>query len=69
MEYIGSQHDKMFKEIFSRKEEMTDFITHALPQVAKYLDISTLQLDTTQYIDKKLQVGYSDLVYNCKYQI
>ncbi len=67
MEYIASQHDKYFKEIFSRKEEMTDFITNALPQIAKYLDINTLQLDTTQYIDKKLQVGYSDLVYNCKY--
>jgi predicted transposase/invertase (TIGR01784 family) len=67
MENIANQHDKYFKEIFSRKEEMIDFITNALPQVAKYIDVSTLQLDTTQYIDKRLQVGYSDLVYNCKY--
>jgi len=67
MENIASQHDKYFKEIFSRKEEMIDFITNALPQVTKYLDINTLQLDSTQYIDKRLQVGYSDLVYNCKY--
>jgi len=67
MENIANQHDKYFKEIFSRKEEMIDFITNALPQIAKYLDINTLQLDTTQYIDKRLQVGYSDLVYNCKY--
>ena len=60
MENITNQHDKYFKEIFSRKEEMIDFITNALPQISKYLDLSTLQLDPTQNIDKKLQVGYSD---------
>jgi predicted transposase/invertase (TIGR01784 family) len=65
---IANQHDKYFKELFSRKEEMIDFITHALPQIAEYLDINTLQLDTTQYIDKRLQIGYSDLVYNCIYK-
>jgi predicted transposase/invertase (TIGR01784 family) len=68
MEHISSQHDKYFKEIFSRKEEMTDFITNALPQIAKFVNIDTLQLDTTQYIDKKLQIGYSDIVYNCVYK-
>ena len=67
MENIVSQHDKYFKEIFSRKEEMVDFITNALPQIANFLDINSLQLDTTQYIDKRLQIGYSNLVYNCKY--
>lgn len=67
MENIANQHDKFFKEIFSRKEEMSDFLINALPQIAKYIDINTLQLDSTQYIDKRLQVGYSDLVYNCKY--
>jgi predicted transposase/invertase (TIGR01784 family) len=67
MENIANQHDKYFKEIFSHKEEMSDFIINALPQIAKYLDVNSLQLDTTQYIDKRLQVGYSDLVYNCKY--
>lgn len=68
MENLASQHDKYFKEIFSRREEMSDFIINALPQVAKYLDINTLQLDTSQYIDKKLQVGYSDIVYSCIYK-
>jgi len=68
MDSISSQHDKYFKEIFSRRDEMCDFITNALPQIAVYLDLNTLQLDTTQYIDKRLQVGYSDLVYNCKYK-
>jgi len=68
MESIASQHDKYFKEIFSRREEMCDFIENALPQIARHLDLSTLQLDATQYIDKRLQVGYSDLVYNCKYK-
>ena len=68
MEHIASHHDKYFKEIFSRKEEMSDFITNALPQIAEFVDFTTLQLDTTQYIDKNLQIGYSDIAYNCLYK-
>jgi len=68
MKSISSQHDKYFKSLFSHKEEMTDFVVHALPQLAKNIDTTTLQLDTTQYIDKRLEIGYSDIVYNCKYK-
>jgi len=68
MKSISSQHDKYFKSLFSHKEEMTDFIVHALPLLSKNIDTTTLQLDTTQYIDKRLEIGYSDIVYNCKYK-
>jgi len=64
---IATPHDKYFKQLFSQKAEMREFLAHGLPQVAKFLDLSTLQLDTTSYIDKKLNVGFSDLVYNCRY--
>jgi len=64
---VSTPHDKYFKQLFSQKAEMRDFLANALPQVAKFLDLSTLQLDTTSYIDKKLNVGFSDLVYNCRY--
>jgi len=64
---INSPHDKYFKQLFSQKSEMKEFLANGLPQVAKLLDLNTLQLDTTSYIDKKLNVGFSDLVYNCQY--
>jgi len=65
---MSQEHDKYFKQIFSRKEEMTDLVVNGLPQVAKLIDIASLQLDTTEYVDKTLNKSYSDLVYNCKYQ-
>ncbi len=65
---MSQEHDKYFKQIFSRKEEMTDLVVNGLPQVAKLIDIASLQLDTTEYVDKTLKKSYSDLVYNCKYK-
>jgi len=65
---MSQEHDKYFKQIFSRKEEMTDLVVNGLPQVAKLIDIASLQLDTTEYVDKTLNKSYSDLVYNCKYK-
>ncbi len=64
---IATPHDKYFKQLFSQKAEMRDFLANGLPEVAKLLNLNTLQLDTTQYIDKSLNVGFSDLVYNCQY--
>ncbi len=64
---MQSPHDKYFKQLFSQKAEMQELLANGLPEVAKLLDLNTLQLDTTSYIDKKLNVGFSDLVYNCRY--
>jgi len=64
---LATPHDKYFKQLFSQKAEMKDFLANGLPEVAKLLNLNTLQLDTTQYIDKTLNVGFSDLVYNCQY--
>jgi predicted transposase/invertase (TIGR01784 family) len=64
---IPNPHDKYFKQLFSQKAEMQEFLEKGLPQVAKLLDLNTLELDTTSYIDKSLNVGFSDLVYSCNY--
>jgi len=68
MEKITNIHDKYFRELFSKKEIMQDFLIGALPNVAKYLKLNTLTLDETTYIDENLQNTYSDLVYSCKYK-
>ncbi len=68
MNTISSPHDKYFRQIFSGKAEITDLILNGLPAVAKHLDLKTLELDNTSYIDKRLGTNYSDLVYNCVYK-
>ncbi|MCF8372192.1 MAG: Rpn family recombination-promoting nuclease/putative transposase [Bacteroidales bacterium] len=62
-------HDKFFKEAFSKKEEAGDLIKNVLPEgLSNNIDVSTLQLDSTSYIDEELQESFSDLVYNCVYK-
>jgi predicted transposase YdaD len=31
------------------------------------LDLETLKLDKTEYIDSKLRTSFSDVVYDCRY--
>lgn len=62
-------HDKFFKEAFSRKEKAGDLIKNVLPEgLSRNIDVGTLQLDSSSYIDEELSKSFSDLVYNCKYK-
>ena len=62
-------HDKFFKETFSKKEEAIDLISHTFPEkLVENLDLSSLTLDNTSYIDEDLSENFSDLVYNCLYK-
>jgi len=61
-------HDKFFKEIFSHADQAKDFIIHTFPKaVVAKLNFSEFKLDTDAYIDDKLSVYFSDIVYNCLY--
>ncbi|MBN2893107.1 MAG: Rpn family recombination-promoting nuclease/putative transposase [Bacteroidales bacterium] len=61
-------HDKFFKEVFSKKEEVKEFIEKSLPKkVVNNLKLETLQLDNTEYSTKNLKLSFSDVVYNCEY--
>ncbi len=65
----NNPHDKFFKETFSNKEEAIDLLRNALPkQILKNVDLNTLRLDNTSYVDEKLKESFSDLVFDCKYQ-
>ncbi len=68
MKNISTPHDKYFKELFSKHEIMLDFLNGALPHIAKHLELDTLEIDKTDYIDEELHNIFSDLVYNCKYK-
>jgi len=63
-----NSHDRFFKELFSRKEEVREFVTKTFPiELVQKLDLKTLELDKTEYIDNNLKTSFSDIVYNCKY--
>ncbi|MEW6608990.1 MAG: Rpn family recombination-promoting nuclease/putative transposase [bacterium] len=66
---ISNPHDSFFKEIFSNKENASNFIHSILPDaLKKNLDLSTLELDNNSYIDEELKENFSDIVYNCLYK-
>jgi predicted transposase/invertase (TIGR01784 family) len=65
---IINTHDKFFKSLFSNKNEVKEFVSKTInPSIVENLDLSTLKIDNTEYLDNRLSSSFSDLVYNCKY--
>ncbi len=66
---ITHSHDKFFKSLFSKKEAVAEVIEKILPKdVSDPLDLDTLSLDNTEYVDEELKNTCSDVVYNCQYR-
>ncbi|MEW6095118.1 MAG: Rpn family recombination-promoting nuclease/putative transposase, partial [bacterium] len=66
---ITNPHDTFFKEVFSKKEHIIDFINSIFSEgLKKKLDLSTLELDNNSYIDEELKENFADIVYNCVYK-
>jgi predicted transposase/invertase (TIGR01784 family) len=63
---ILNPHDKFFKETFSIRENVIDFLRGTFPEeILKKLDLSTLTQDNNSYIDEELREHFSDIVYSC----
>ena len=63
-----NSHDKFFKQLFSNQDEVKEFVSKTFPlELTQKLNLETLELDKTEYIDKKLKTSFSDIVYNCVY--
>jgi len=63
-----NSHDRFFKELFSKKEEVSEFVSKTFPhELSENLHLETLEIDKTEYVDNKLRTSFSDIVYNCKY--
>ncbi|MBS9779050.1 MAG: Rpn family recombination-promoting nuclease/putative transposase, partial [Moraxellaceae bacterium] len=68
MSTITHSHDKLFKTVFSKKEAVAEFIEKLLPKdISQHIDLNSLELDNTEYIDEQLKTHCSDIVYNCNY--
>ncbi len=66
---ITHSHDKFFKTLFSKKEAVAEVIEKILPSnISEPLDLDTLILDNTEYVDEELKNTCSDVVYNCQYK-
>lgn len=67
-ENLANPHDKFFKSIFTDKDSAREFLSKTIPdEIAKNLDIDSLKLDNTIYVDKNLDEYFADIVYNCNY--
>ena len=65
---IINSHDRFFNVLFSKKEEVSEFVAKTFPsELVQKLNLETLEIDKTDYIDSKLRTNFSDVVYNCKY--
>ena len=63
---IINPHDKFFKETFSIRENVIDFLQGIFSEeILKGLDLSTLTLDNNSYIDEELKEHFTDIVYTC----
>ena len=62
-------HDKFFKGTFSELAMVSEFLQAFLPaEVLAKIDLNTLVLESTNYVDEQLSVYYSDLVWNVSYR-
>ena len=59
-------HNNFFVTTFSDKGIMTDLITQLLPEVNEQIEVESLELDSTTYVDEQLNDLYADIVYDCK---
>ena len=65
---IINTHDRFFKSLFSNKNGVKEFVSKTInPNIVKNLDLNTLKIDNTEYLDNRLNSSFSDFVYDCKY--
>ena len=57
-------HNNFFTFVFSQKDLVQDFLTQLTTDIADKIDIDSLELDDTTYVNQDLDELYSDIVYN-----
>lgn len=59
-------HNNFFIYNFSQLDFVKGFTKELMPEIAEKINIDTLQIDTTSYVNNQLKDLYSDVIYNCK---
>ncbi|NWH06998.1 Rpn family recombination-promoting nuclease/putative transposase, partial [Desulfobacter latus] len=61
---VVNPHDKVFREIYSNKENARSLLADKLPDnVLKLVDLNTLEISKDSFIEKELADYYSDILY------
>lgn len=64
MSDVKNPHDQYFKKSMENPRVAQDFFRHFLPKhILKRVDLSTLSLQSTSFIDAQLKNRFSDLVF------
>jgi predicted transposase/invertase (TIGR01784 family) len=65
---ISNPHDKFFKAIFSRREEVISFLKGTLPEeIIRKIKQDSIQPAGTSYVTKELRESMSDIVYQADF--
>jgi predicted transposase/invertase (TIGR01784 family) len=61
---VVNPHDKVFREVYSNKENARSLLAEKLPdKVLKLVDLKTLEISKDSFIEKDLADYYSDILY------
>jgi predicted transposase YdaD len=61
---VVNPHDKVFREVYSNKENAWSLLADKLPdKVLKLVDLNTLEISKDSFIEKELADYYSDILY------
>jgi len=62
---VHNPHDKYFKDNFSRRTVVEDFLKNYLPKdVRSQIDLKSLRLEKDRFVDKNLKETHSDMIYS-----
>ena len=60
-------HDSLFKQAFKHKQTLIDFLHNRLePTLLATLDLTTLKLENSTFIDSKAKKSHSDLIFSAQ---
>ena len=67
LKIVRTPHDNFVKAMMEHPEVASDFFMSNLPQaILAQVDLSTLRMENTTFIDAKLRKNESDLIFSVK---
>ncbi len=64
MQKLNNPHDRFFKDSFSRKDVVRNFIQEYIPpDLTKQIDLNSLEIQKDSFIDNELSASFSDILY------
>lgn len=65
---IHNPDDTFFKKVMSDATNARAYLTSFYPELLVNLDLGTLELDQTSYVNAQLKNFHSDIVYRCQFK-